>query len=64
MPRPASEAQKQMIDREELLMLFVEKYPTVEAATEGGYEDIYGPIVEWLYDHGNITSEDHEILWG
>ena len=63
MPRMPSAAQKEMIGTDELLMLFVEKYPTVEAAIEGGYEDIYGLIVEWLYDHGSITSEDHEILW-
>ena len=64
MPRLPSEAQKEMIGTDELLMLFVGKFTTVGEANNGGYEDIYADIVEWLYDHGSITSEEHEILWG
>lgn len=64
MPRPASEVQKKLIDRVELLVLFVGKFKNVEEAIKQGYEDVYGPIVEWLYDHDAITSEEHDSLWG
>ena len=63
MPRPASENQKKMLDTDELLMLFVEKFPTVDAANKGGYADIYAHVVDWLYDHGGITSEDYDSLY-
>ena len=64
MPRRASEAQKKLIDQDELLVLFVGKFKDVEEAIKHGYEDVYGPIAEWLYDHAVITSEEHDSLWG